>query len=94
MRVHDYLSTFVHRVPLRHDHSMVELSLLATTTCHLLPFHFRFCLSPLDSQIGVDFGLKELHWENNTIRVQLWDIAGLELLVNYWIVHAFFAHEG
>eukprot|EP01012_Entosiphon_sulcatum_P067990 TRINITY_DN9792_c0_g1_i2.p2 TRINITY_DN9792_c0_g1~~TRINITY_DN9792_c0_g1_i2.p2 ORF type:complete len:225 (+),score=38.40 TRINITY_DN9792_c0_g1_i2:1699-2373(+) len=32
--------------------------------------------------IGVDFGLKELHWEKNTIRVQLWDIAGQERFGN------------
>lgn len=32
--------------------------------------------------IGVDFGLKELHWEHNTIRVQLWDIAGQERFGN------------
>eukprot|EP00906_Rhabdomonas_costata_P007876 RCo011256 len=32
--------------------------------------------------IGVDFGLKELHWEHNIIRVQLWDIAGQERFGN------------
>lgn len=45
--------------------------------CFIYPFWSLLFPLIIDFQIGVDFALKIINWDENTvIRVQLWDIAG------------------
>ena len=54
---------------------------------NILLYTLRVELIHLDTlliQIGVDFALKVLNWDDNTtIRLQIWDIAGELLIVSF-----------
>lgn len=53
------------------DFGVGKTSIIKRYVQQIFTQHYR-------ATIGVDFALKVLHWDNNTVvRLQLWDIAGL-----------------